>query len=84
MCVVINYEYTELMCLLSFQRAGLDHDYQWKKERHAYTTGLLGQKAGIFVMAGEQRVGEAETYLGEKWEDYRGGCARQLWLAEKV
>lgn len=29
-------------------------------------------------------MGEAETYLGEKWEDDRGGCTRQLWLAEKV
>lgn len=35
-------------------------------------------------MEEEQREGEAETYLGEKWEDYRGGCTQQLWLAEKV
>lgn len=74
------------VCLLTFQRETLDNNYKRRYETHADIKGLLVEKTAILLllMRGDERVGEAETYLGEKWEDDRGGCARQPWLAEKV
>lgn len=40
-CEAINYKYIEVVCLLTFQRAVIDHNHKWKKEMHAYIKGLL-------------------------------------------
>lgn len=40
---------------------------------HQRAVGVLGANVAV---ATPERVGEAETYLGEKWEDGRGGCAQ--------